>query len=72
MDSLWYQDIDEDTLFTQAFIKTGNRIMQHRLETKDLVWYGLTIFAILSVVAGILCFAAIMVIKRSQDMAEAE
>lgn len=69
MDNLWYQDIDEDTMFTQAFVKTGNRIMQHRTETKDVMKYVLIVLAVCFAVGGIVL---IMVVRRKHEAERAE
>lgn len=64
MDNLWTQDIDEDVMFTKAFVNTGNRIMQQRTESGDVVKW---IFMALSIMAAVYGIILIMSLRRKHE-----
>ena len=67
LDYYWGMDpdeISEDELFSQAFVKTGERIMQRRTETGDVLKWLFIVLAVGFAIGGTIAF---MMLRREQE-----
>ena len=64
LDKYWFSDVDEDTLFANAFSDTANRIMQRTPTGVDAVINVAKVAVVVGVIGGVIF---IMMVKRKHE-----